>query len=821
MRFSWILIISFLIFIAPLSAQVVNDECVNASFISIPASGDTCFAADNINSTPDNFTSTCDAGATPPLPAGGNEVWYTYVATGDSNFIYVTPDGSAGSMVDPSITVITGTCGAFTTLICNTGLSALVNFNVAPGTQVWFYVSALTVDGSFDMCVHSGNVAVSPGNCSNASRICNKQDITIVPDLNSVTSTIPSCFASAPQHPQWLIFNVAKTGSFEFTGSPLGFPNGNGGSQWALYEVTNAVNPCSNPSLLMCNSFYIQNSIPVLQFGMSSAVSGCTGNSFCPPLTLDSGKTYLLLIDDINGNGAPVDISWGGTFEISPTSDFTVSSDFICGYDSVQVAYAGNGTSTALYNWNPAQASNSYYVNYSIAGNYTITLQVAENGCISTTGKQITVNPVPVADAGSDLSFCSASGQYTMGTPADPGYLYQWLPNLNINYVDSSETPVYGVNLGVTDLIQDYILVATLGICRDTDSVAVTIHPRQYAAFTIPPAQCFDGNSFNFIPMNDSVQNATFSWSFQNGTPDSSSSYAPNGITFSAPGQQQIILATTSPNCPADTAIDFITINQNPQANFFASAAAGCPPLEVDLINTSPPLAGGTITWQLGDGTIDTVSTDTAQVVYEFSGLYNPTITLTSPDGCSTTDTINSPIEVYPLPDASFNYLPSVIDDLNPNVSFDNNEPGGFCYYTFGDGDSSIDCETSHLYADTGSYLVTLIVTSANGCVDTTYRIIEVNKFFTLYIPNAFTPNADGRNDAFIIKGDGLIDLDLKIFNRRGQMVFRSSNVNKIWNGTHLDTGNSVPDGVYVYDAIVKDRNRKKHYYKGFVTVVR
>jgi gliding motility-associated-like protein len=822
MGFKWVLIISFFIFkTAGSIAQVVNDNCINASFINIPATGQICLNADNLNATPDGYSNTCDQIATPPLPVGGNEIWYSYIATGDSNIISVTPDGSPGSIVDPSLTVITGNCGAFNTLVCDAALSASVSFTIPAGTQVWFYITANTTDGSFIMCVQSSNSAVSPGDCNNLTRVCNKQSITIQPDLNSASSIVPSCFTAAPQHPQWLIFTVGTTGSFEFTGSPLGWPNGNGGSTWALFEATDLLNPCANPSLLMCNSFYVQNSVPVTQFGMSSSVTGCSTNSFCPPITVDSGKTYLLLIDDINGNASPVDISWGGTFEIGPTADFTISYDFICTFNDVQVNYTGNATSSATFNWTPAQSSNNYTVSYPAAGNYTIRLSVTENGCTQVTGKQITVNPTPVATAGNNLDFCSASGQYLMGLAPVAGYIYNWIPNLNINYPDSSQTLVFGFNVGTTDSIVNYTLIATLGICSDSDEVEVLIHPRQSPLFTVPAAQCLDGNSFSFIPDNDSVPNSTFQWTFDNGNPDTSYAYNPQNISFTTIGQHQITLTTQSPNCPADVYFDVISINPNPVASFYASISSGCPPLAVDLINTSPPLAGGNITWQLGNGLIDTVSQDTAMVVYDISGFYIPTITLTSADGCSTTDTIAAPIEVYPLPNATFYSTPAYVEDLNPLVSFTNSEPNGLCYYTFGDGDSSIDCQTQHLYADTGSYLVTLIVTSTDGCIDTTYRIIEVNKFFTLYIPNAFTPNDDGRNDAFIIKGDGVVDLDIKIFNRRGQMVYRSDALNKAWNGTHLDTGNKVPDGVYVYDMIARDSNRKKHYYKGYVTVVR
>ncbi|GCD77249.1 hypothetical protein JCM31826_07310 [Thermaurantimonas aggregans] len=77
--------------------------------------------------------------------------------------------------------------------------------------------------------------------------------------------------------------------------------------------------------------------------------------------------------------------------------------------------------------------------------------------------------------------------------------------------------------------------------------------------------------------------------------------------------------------------------------------------------------------------------------------------------------------------------------------------------------------------------------------------------FTTLYIPNAFTPNGDGRNDCFQVVGDNLSSYQIQIFSRWGELVYQSDDVSQCWDGTHR--GRPVPDGVYLYVIRHTDRH--------------
>src|SRR5690606_34687926 len=66
-----------------------------------------------------------------------------------------------------------------------------------------------------------------------------------------------------------------------------------------------------------------------------------------------------------------------------------------------------------------------------------------------------------------------------------------------------------------------------------------------------------------------------------------------------------------------------------------------------------------------------------------------------------------------------------------------------------------------------------------------------------VYIPNAFTPNGDGRNDVFLVYGNNISGVKMTIFNQWGQQIFQSISKNTGWDGT--SKGANQPSGVYVY----------------------
>ena len=100
-------------------------------------------------------------------------------------------------------------------------------------------------------------------------------------------------------------------------------------------------------------------------------------------------------------------------------------------------------------------------------------------------------------------------------------------------------------------------------------------------------------------------------------------------------------------------------------------------------------------------------------------------------------------------------------------------------------------------------------------------RSNESDVYYTtnIYIPNAFTPNGDDLNDTFGISGNGISDFTMRIFNRWGEMIFETNDVNYHWDGTH--EGRVVQNDVYVYQIYAMGTEEGVIQKTGKVTVLR
>jgi gliding motility-associated-like protein len=131
----------------------------------------------------------------------------------------------------------------------------------------------------------------------------------------------------------------------------------------------------------------------------------------------------------------------------------------------------------------------------------------------------------------------------------------------------------------------------------------------------------------------------------------------------------------------------------------------------------------------------------------------------------------------------------------------------------------SLGTTPSLSYASAGQFTVTLIVENVGGCSDTSTVSICILPADPTFIPDIFSPNGDGNNDVFFVRGRGIIELDFRIYNRFGQQVFRSTNASVGWDGTQ--GGKPMPSGSYVYSATIKLADGTSQDAKGEVTLIR
>jgi len=145
------------------------------------------------------------------------------------------------------------------------------------------------------------------------------------------------------------------------------------------------------------------------------------------------------------------------------------------------------------------------------------------------------------------------------------------------------------------------------------------------------------------------------------------------------------------------------------------------------------------------------------------------------------------------------------------------------------DGDSSwwspaefLSCATCPspeiLSSEPGWYVLSSI--SDEGCIGRDSAYVDV--YFPVYVPNAFTPNNDGVNDAFFVGGVEPRGYLLEIYNRWGELIFRSDDVLEVWQGNWQQGSGEhyVPDGVYLWRLRYEMRDGPR-WAEGHVTLIR
>jgi gliding motility-associated-like protein len=189
-------------------------------------------------------------------------------------------------------------------------------------------------------------------------------------------------------------------------------------------------------------------------------------------------------------------------------------------------------------------------------------------------------------------------------------------------------------------------------------------------------------------------------------------------------------------------------------------------------------------------------------------------------------DTVVTVVSISNAFKASFTFTP--IPCSNNLVKFEGkvqNPPGTTpeWIWGFGDGDTSTVRNPSHNYASGGNFEVTLITQIPNSinCVDTlTSQTINVITNPEVYIPNTFTPNGDGYNDIFRVRGPQYAIFYFAVYNRWGQLVYETEDPTQGWDGNFK--GKMSDPGVFGYYMKAKcDEQSEEIFKKGNVTLIR
>lgn len=204
-------------------------------------------------------------------------------------------------------------------------------------------------------------------------------------------------------------------------------------------------------------------------------------------------------------------------------------------------------------------------------------------------------------------------------------------------------------------------------------------------------------------------------------------------------------------------------------------------------------------------------------IIPDSSGMY--IVSTTSDAGCELSDTVNTIIfsapEAIMVANPATGIVPLSVFFSNTSQNADN------FIWTFGNGESVNTTDLSSvstIYSEPGFFSVEMIASNAN-CVDTASLTIIVTNPVSLETANVFTPNNDGLNDVFKFKMVNVIELELSIFNRWGQLIHTVNNVTDTWNG--MFDGKEASDGIYFYTYTAKGLQEINFEGQGFIHLIR
>ncbi|MEO8148856.1 MAG: PKD domain-containing protein [Bacteroidia bacterium] len=454
---------------------------------------------------------------------------------------------------------------------------------------------------------------------------------------------------------------------------------------------------------------------------------------------------------------------------------------------------------------------------YNAPGSYNVLLTVTgNNGCSNNHVIPITVFPQPVVSFSHDTACINYPLQFTDLSSGVGTSVSAWHWTFGDGGSSLLQDPLHAY-LSDTNFAVTLIVTSGQG-CTDTVNKIITVYPGPQVDFSSANV-CFK-QPMLFKDSSIAVAGtiAAYNWNF--GDSSSFSSAQNPSHNYSVPGNYITWHYVTNSYGCRDSASKTFEVYELPVPVYLASDTAGCKPLPVNFTSLSYTNDGNITNWnwQFGDGGTDTVINP--YYVYNNDGFYNVSLSLQTNLGCKDSITKINWINVYPKPVAAFDFYPQDLSVFLDWTQVTDESIGATqWFYDFGDSLTSELQHPKHTYAQPGIYNIYQIVTNQYDCKDTLYKIIEVKDGTAIYIPNSFTPNDDGSNDRFAPIGYHVKDFLIYIFNRWGEEVFKSSNLNQPWDGTYK--GTHAQEGVYVYLLKVQDVEGKTKLYKGTVSLVR
>jgi gliding motility-associated-like protein len=508
----------------------------------------------------------------------------------------------------------------------------------------------------------------------------------------------------------------------------------------------------------------------------------------------------------------PTTIDTYNCIDLQDTYDFVVTGNFS---NAANISWSfGSGAEPQT-----SQQDNPFDIVFPAnAPQWTVSVEVEENGCVGTDNQTIINQPNPIASIAQQNVFCSGL-EYTFTSNSTGAASQEWnfAGNGTANLANlSSPTFVYS-NAGTYD-VQLYVTAPQA--CSDTATATFEITDLPAPFFDRPPSQCLEDNSFDFEAQGNITNFAGYQWNFGPSASVATSAVAnPSGISFETADVHPITLTITENGC-AVSYTDSVAVAQHILPYFDVETTSGCPGHVANVVVVTESVVPVFYIWDFGNGSSSSQGITTH--TYELPGSYSITATAFTNEGCYDNLIITFPnaVTIYPNPDPGFSVTPQVMDITNAVCEISSVYQEGDCDFYMTDGGFLDDCNSEYSWVESGVQTITHYVTSPQGCTSSATGEVLIQGF-TFYAPASFTPNNDGINDFWFPVTTGVSSMEMRVYNRWGDLVYQTNDKEGRWSGQVEEGNYFIPNGIYHYRIIIRDLILQKHEFSGSFSVFR
>ena len=506
-----------------------------------------------------------------------------------------------------------------------------------------------------------------------------------------------------------------------------------------------------------------------------------------PPLT-----SFYSVIGKENGC---VSATKNAVLIVLPIPEVSVSpqSPTVCAGNSIVLNAVGNGS---LYSWSPGgslSSSSGLQVIATPASLQSYTVTATLNTCTNYAVATVSVIVMPVIHASaSQTTICSSANTNLSVTGANS---FLWFPTNNLNFPSGSQV-VASPNESTTYTVHGYN-----GICTGSTTIYIKTIQRPDLDVMAEANQVCSGGSVPLV----AVGAQSYTWIPVNGL-------IPTGTNGSV-----IVAPKVSTNFTVLGANSLGSVSCYQETSYSVSVI----PEIVPVVSQNVSICNGdkTTLYAMGGNSFNWAPSVGLNVTNGAGVVANPrhttiyTVEVSQNTFCGKTTTVmvtvNARPEVYAGKDTSYN--------LNEAIFLNARGTGTLTWVRGEDIICAVCPQTQVFPTRNGCYVVEALDDS--GCKATDDICIELTEDFSIYIPNSFTPNNDGKNDHFLIFGENISQVSMEIYDRWGVKVFYSEDYTVGWDGRYKDV--LCPTGAYTYIIRYTGLNRKKYTKSGNVNIVK